>query len=54
VETAKAIATEVLNELTDADFQQRFEQWKIRMGRCRDRQVEHVEAVKLSNVIDDQ
>ncbi|EFN68500.1 Histone-lysine N-methyltransferase SETMAR, partial [Camponotus floridanus] len=43
VETVKAKATEVLNSLTEADFQHCFQQWKIRMERCRDRQGEYIE-----------
>jgi len=54
-ETAKATATEVLNKLTEADHSQHcFEQWKIRMERCRDRQGEYVEGDKLSNIIGDR
>ncbi|KAJ8943039.1 hypothetical protein NQ318_022583 [Aromia moschata] len=34
VEVVKAKATEVLNQLTDADFQHCFQQWKRRMERC--------------------
>ncbi|KAJ8932394.1 hypothetical protein NQ318_016031 [Aromia moschata] len=34
----KAKATEVLNQLTEADFQHCSQQWKSRMERCRDRQ----------------
>ncbi|KAJ8949367.1 hypothetical protein NQ318_012032 [Aromia moschata] len=38
VEAVKAKATEVLNQLTDADFQHCFQQWKSRMeiakGSC--------------------
>ncbi|KAJ8956328.1 hypothetical protein NQ318_015066 [Aromia moschata] len=37
VEAVKAKATEVLNQLTEADFQP-CSQWKSRMERCRDRQ----------------
>ncbi|KAJ8942334.1 hypothetical protein NQ318_005326 [Aromia moschata] len=38
VEAVKAKATKVLNQLTEADFQHCFQQWKSRMERCRDRQ----------------
>ncbi|KAJ8934624.1 hypothetical protein NQ318_023204 [Aromia moschata] len=38
VEAVKAKATEVLNQLTEADFQHCFQQWKSRMKRRRDRQ----------------
>ncbi|KAJ8961929.1 hypothetical protein NQ318_021548 [Aromia moschata] len=40
----KAKATEVLNELTEADFQQ----WKSRMERCRDHQGEYIEGEKVA------
>ncbi|KAJ8946728.1 hypothetical protein NQ318_020822, partial [Aromia moschata] len=36
VEAVKAKATEVPNQLTEADFQHCFQQWKSRMERCRD------------------
>ncbi|KAJ8960247.1 hypothetical protein NQ318_003972 [Aromia moschata] len=35
VKAVKAKATEVLNQLRDADFQHCFQQWKSRMERCR-------------------
>ncbi|KAJ8959806.1 hypothetical protein NQ318_011538 [Aromia moschata] len=38
VEAVKAKTTEVLNQLTEADFQHRIQQWKSHMERCRDRQ----------------
>ncbi|KAJ8946216.1 hypothetical protein NQ318_013027 [Aromia moschata] len=41
VEAVNAKATEVLNQLTEADFQQCFQQWKSRMEWCRDRQGQH-------------
>ncbi|KAJ8951213.1 hypothetical protein NQ318_010240 [Aromia moschata] len=47
VEAVKAKATEVLNQLTEADFQHCFQQWKSRMERCRDRQGEQSKAIKL-------
>ncbi|KAJ8956904.1 hypothetical protein NQ318_014322 [Aromia moschata] len=37
VEVVKAKATEILNQLKEADFQHRFQQWKSRMERCRNR-----------------
>ncbi|KAJ8939797.1 hypothetical protein NQ318_022727 [Aromia moschata] len=37
VEAVKAKATEVLNQMTEVDFQDCFQQWKSRVGRCRDR-----------------
>ncbi|KAJ8957901.1 hypothetical protein NQ318_001897 [Aromia moschata] len=42
VEAVKAKATEVLNQLTDAEFQHCFQQWKSRMERYRDRQGEYI------------
>ncbi|KAJ8946752.1 hypothetical protein NQ318_002582 [Aromia moschata] len=38
MEAVKAKATEVLNQLTEADFEHCFPQWKRRMERCRDGQ----------------
>ncbi|KAJ8955976.1 hypothetical protein NQ318_006247 [Aromia moschata] len=49
VEAVKAKATEVLNQLIEADFQHCFRQWKSRMEPCRDRQAEYIEGV-LRNV----
>ncbi|KAJ8944513.1 hypothetical protein NQ318_011771, partial [Aromia moschata] len=46
VEAVKARAAEVLNQLTYADFQHCFQQWKSRMERCRDRQGEYMEGEK--------
>ncbi|KAJ8944897.1 hypothetical protein NQ318_012706 [Aromia moschata] len=43
VEAVKAKATEVLNQLTEADFQNCFQQWKSHIERCRDRQGEYIE-----------
>jgi len=34
----KAKATQLLNSLTQDDLQHCFQQWKIRMERCRDRE----------------
>ncbi|KAJ8951792.1 hypothetical protein NQ318_019765 [Aromia moschata] len=48
VEAVKAKATEVLNQLTEADFQHCFQQWKSRMERCRDRQGEYIEGEKVA------
>ncbi|GFV50045.1 protein GVQW3 [Trichonephila clavipes] len=38
VEAVKEKAARVLKELTKDDFQHCFQQWKIRMERCRDRE----------------
>ncbi|KAJ8946105.1 hypothetical protein NQ318_010404 [Aromia moschata] len=51
LEAVKAKATEVLNQLTEADFQNCFQQWKRRMERCRDRQGEYIEGEKVATVI---
>jgi len=53
VEAVIAKATEVLNKLTEADFQHCYEQQKINMERCRHRQGEYIEGDKLSNVSGD-
>ncbi|KAJ8953586.1 hypothetical protein NQ318_003008 [Aromia moschata] len=54
VEAVKAKATEVLNQLTEADFQRCFQQWKSRMERCRDRQGECIEGEKVATVIEER
>ncbi|KAJ8962726.1 hypothetical protein NQ318_001124 [Aromia moschata] len=41
-------ATEVLNQLTEADFQHCFRQWKSHMERCRNRQGEYIEGEKVA------
>ncbi|KAJ8953559.1 hypothetical protein NQ318_002979 [Aromia moschata] len=51
VEAVKAKATEVLNQLTEADLQHCFQQWKSRMERRRDRQGEHIEGETVATVI---
>ncbi|KAJ8940573.1 hypothetical protein NQ318_012972 [Aromia moschata] len=51
VEAVKAKATEVLNQLKEADFQHSFQQWKSRMELCRDRQGEYIEDEKVATVI---
>ncbi|KAJ8948357.1 hypothetical protein NQ318_019342 [Aromia moschata] len=48
VEAVKAKATEVLNQLTEADFQHCFQQWRSRMERCRYRQGEYIEGEKIA------
>ncbi|KAJ8951897.1 hypothetical protein NQ318_019875 [Aromia moschata] len=47
----KAKATEVLDQLTEADFQHCLQQWTSRMERCRDRQGEYIEGEKVATVI---
>ncbi|KAJ8957729.1 hypothetical protein NQ318_017627 [Aromia moschata] len=51
VKAVKAKATEVLNQLTEADFQHCFNKWKSRMERCRDRQGEYIEEENFATVI---
>ncbi|KAJ8957581.1 hypothetical protein NQ318_020622 [Aromia moschata] len=48
VEAVKAKAMEVLNQLTEADSQHCFQQWKSRMERCRDRQGKYIEGEKVA------
>ncbi|KAJ8940455.1 hypothetical protein NQ318_007156 [Aromia moschata] len=50
VEVVKAKATEVLNQLTEADFQHFFQQKKSRMERCRDRQGDYIEGEKVATI----
>ncbi|KAJ8960562.1 hypothetical protein NQ318_013851 [Aromia moschata] len=54
VEAIKAKVTKVLNQLTEADFQHCFQQWKSRMERCRDSQEEYIKIVKVATVIDNE
>ncbi|KAJ8962861.1 hypothetical protein NQ318_001267 [Aromia moschata] len=49
-QAVKAKATEVLNQLTEADFQHCFQQRKSYMKRCRDRQGEYIEDEKVATV----
>ncbi|KAJ8963123.1 hypothetical protein NQ318_018588 [Aromia moschata] len=51
VEAVKAKAMEVLNKLTEGDFQHCFQQWKSRTERYRDRQGEYIEGEKVATVI---
>ncbi|XP_025161989.1 uncharacterized protein LOC109503976 [Harpegnathos saltator] len=43
VETVKEKTACVMKELTEEDFQHCFEQWKIRMERCRDKGEVYIE-----------
>ncbi|GFX92489.1 FLJ37770-like protein [Trichonephila clavipes] len=43
VESVKEKAARVLKELTKDDFQHCFQQWKMRMERCRDREGLYIE-----------
>ncbi|UYV68403.1 hypothetical protein LAZ67_5004220 [Cordylochernes scorpioides] len=49
VEAVKAKATEVLNQLTESDFQHCFQKWKSRIEQCKDRQGEYIEIKDLES-----
>ncbi|KAJ8957023.1 hypothetical protein NQ318_012196 [Aromia moschata] len=51
VEAVKAKAKEVLNQLTEADFQHCFQQWKSCIERYRDRQGEYIEDEEVANFV---
>ena len=42
VDTVKAKGTELMNKLSEDNLQHCFQQWKIRMERCRDRGGEYM------------
>ena len=46
----KVKATELMNKLSEDDLQHCFQQWKIRMERCRDRGGEYIEGDNISIV----
>jgi len=51
VYAVKAKATELMNKLSEDDLQQQcFQQWKIRMERCRNRGGEYIEGDNISIV----
>ena len=50
VDAVKAKATQLLNSLTQDDLQHCFQQWKIRMERCRDRGGDYIEGDNTSIV----
>jgi len=50
VDAVKANATQLLNSLTQNYLQHCFQQWKIRMERCRDRGGDYIEGDNISNV----
>ena len=50
VDAVKAKATQLLNSLTHDDLQHCFQQWKIRMERCRDRGGDYIEGDNISIV----
>jgi len=49
-DTVKAKATQLLNSLTQDDLWHCFQQWKIRMERCRDREGDYIEGDNISIV----
>ena len=50
VDAVKAKATQLLNSITRDDLQHCFQQWKIRMERCRDRRGDYIEGDNISIV----
>jgi len=50
VEAVRAKATQLLNSLTQDDLQHCFQQWKIRMERCRDWGGDYIEGDNISIV----
>jgi len=44
VNALKAKATELMNKLWEDDLKHCFQQWKIRVERCRDRGGEYIES----------
>jgi len=50
VDAVKAKATELMNKLSEDDLQHCFQQSKIRMERCKDREGEYIEGDNISIV----
>jgi hypothetical protein len=50
VDAVKPKATQLLKSITQDDLQHCFQQWKIRMERCRDRGGDYIEGDNISNV----
>ena len=50
LDVVKAKAAELMNKLSEDDLQHCFQQWKIRMERCRDRGGEYIEGDNISIV----
>jgi len=50
VDAVKAKATEIMNKLSEDDLRHCFQQWKICMERCRDREGEYIEGDNISIV----
>ena len=44
-------ATQLLNSITQDDLQHCFQQWKIRMELCRDREGDYIEGDNISIVL---
>ena len=51
MDAVKAKAVQFLNSLTQDDLQHCFQQWKIRMERCRDRGGDYIEGDNISIVL---
>jgi hypothetical protein len=51
VDAMKAKVTELMNKLSEDDLKPCFQQWKVRMERCRDRGGEYIEGdnIQLCN-----
>jgi len=50
VNAVKAKPTKLMNKLSEDDLQHCFQQWKIRMERCRDWGGEYIEGDNISVV----
>ena len=50
VDAVKAKAMQLLKSITQDDLQHCFQQWKIRMERCRDRGGDYIEGYDISIV----
>ena len=50
VDAMKAKSTELMNKLSEDDLQHCFQQWKIRMERCRDGGREYIQGDNISIV----
>ena len=50
VDAVKAKTTELMNKLPEDDLQHCFQQWKIRMEKCKDHGGEYIEGDNISIV----
>jgi len=50
IDAMKAKAMVLMNKLSEDDLQHCFQQWKIRLERCRDRGGEYIEGDNISIV----